>query len=179
MNYKLWNKIDDIKGFNAKYWIDKLGISEDDGVFIVIDKVNTIRAVEIDRIIKSEYNLDINLTLDEVAQEYLRIKEEERLQTEKEQVTLEKQAEKISILEAENEKLRVKQEQQNEDILVNMLAITEMYESNRSFAVSTLESSSRNKVPAYIQTIYQKLYELKIKSIEEIPSEVRENIKNI
>ena len=86
---------------------------------------------------------------------------------------------KISILEAENEKLKIEQEQQNEEILVNMLAITEMYELNRSFAVSTVESSSRSKVPTYIQATYQKLYELKVKTIEEIPSEVRENIKNI
>ena len=94
-------------------------------------------------------------------------------------IKIDESQKKISILEAENEKLKIEQEQQNEDILVNMLSITEMYELNRSFAVSTVESSSRSKVPTYIQATYQKLYELKVKTIEEIPSEVRENIKNI
>lgn len=94
-------------------------------------------------------------------------------------IKIDESQKKISILEAENEKLKIEQEQQNEDILVNMLSITEMYELNRSFAVSTVESSSRSKVPTYIQATYQKLYDLKVKTIEEIPSEVRENIKNI
>ena len=53
-------------------------------------------------------------------------------------IKIDESQKKISILEAENEKLKVEQEQQNEDILVNMLSITEMYELNRSFAVSTV-----------------------------------------
>ena len=49
---------------------------------------------------------------------------------------------KISILETENEKLKAEQNQQNEDILMNMLATTEMYEINRNLKISTLESDS-------------------------------------
>ena len=88
---------------------------------------------------------------------------------------------KISILEAENEKLKVEQEQQNKDILINMLATTEMYEINRNLNISTLESDSEvktiKKVPTYIQSTYQRLYELGIKKLEEIPFEVRINLK--
>lgn len=88
---------------------------------------------------------------------------------------------KISILEAENEKLKVEQEQQNKDILINMLATTEMYEINRSLNISTLESDSDvktiKKAPNYIQCTYQRLYELGIKKLEEIPFEIRINLK--
>ena len=88
---------------------------------------------------------------------------------------------KISILETENEKLKAEQNQQNEDILINMLATTEMYEINRNLNISTLESDSEvktiKKAPTYIQSTYQRLYELGIKKLEEIPFEIRINLK--
>ena len=53
--------------------------------------------------------------------------------------------EKISILEAENEKLKVEQEQQNEEILVNMLANTEMFEMILGMMPMTLsEDKTKN-----------------------------------
>lgn len=88
---------------------------------------------------------------------------------------------KISILETENKNLKTEQEQQNKDILINMLATTEMYEINRSLNISTLESDSEvktiKKAPTYIQSTYQRLYELGIKKLEEIPFEIRINLK--
>ena len=81
----------------------------------------------------------------------------------------------------EIEKIKIEQEQQNKDILINMLATTEMYEINRSFNISTLESDSEvktiKKAPNYIQYTYQRLYELGIKKLEEIPFEIRINLK--
>ena len=84
---------------------------------------------------------------------------------------------KISILEAENEKLKAEQKQQNEDILMNMLSTTEMYELNKAYSISTLGVKTDKKVPTYIQATYQKLYELGVKDINEIPFEVRINLK--
>ena len=88
---------------------------------------------------------------------------------------------KISILQEENKNLKTEQEQQNKDILINMLATTEMYEINRSLNISTLESDSEvktiKKAPTYIQCTYQKLYELGIKKLKEIPFEIRINLK--
>ena len=52
--------------------------------------------------------------------------------------------EKISILEAENEKLKVEQEQQNEEILVNMLANTEMFEMILGMMPMTLSIEDKN-----------------------------------
>lgn len=81
----------------------------------------------------------------------------------------------------EIEKIKAEQEQQNKDILMNMLATTEMYEINRTFNISTLESDSDvktiKKTPNYIQCTYQRLYELGIKKLEEIPFEIRINLK--
>lgn len=96
-------------------------------------------------------------------------------------IKIDESRKKISILEGENEKLKLEQEQQNKDILINMLATTEMYEINRSFNISTLESDSEvktiKKAPNYIQYTYQRLYELGIKKLEEIPFEIRINLK--
>ena len=96
-------------------------------------------------------------------------------------IKIDESRKKISILEGENEKLKLEQEQQNKDILINMLATTEMYEINRSFNISTLESGSEvktiKKAPNYIQCTYQRLYELGIKKLEEIPFEIRINLK--
>ena len=106
MNYKIWDRKEKINNVDAEYIINSLSIRETDGVFLVIDHLEEVQAIEIDRIIKSVYNLDKNLSVEEVAQEYLRIKEEEKLQAEKDVVTLEEQGNKISILEAENETLK-------------------------------------------------------------------------
>lgn len=81
----------------------------------------------------------------------------------------------------EIEKIKIEQEQQNKDILINMLATAEMYEINRNFNISTFESDSEvktiKKTPNYIQCTYQRLYELGIKKLEEIPFEIRINLK--
>lgn len=63
---------------------------------------------------------------------------------------------KVSVLEDES--------------IINMLAITEMYELN------SLERTVK-EVPAHIQATYQKLYELGLKEISEMPFEVRINLK--
>ena len=106
MKYKIWNKKDKINNVDAEYVINSLNIRETDNVFLIIDQLEEVQAIEIDRIIKGVYNLDANLTVEEVAKEYIRIKEEEKLQAEKDVATLEEQEKKISILEAENEKLK-------------------------------------------------------------------------
>ncbi len=126
MTYKIWNKVDDINGVNANVILKRHNIKKEDEIFLVLDG-NRVIEMQFKNVIKNTYNISSN-DIEQVAQEYLRIKEEEKLQAEKEQINLEEQRNKISILEAENEKLKVEQEQQNEEILVNMLANTEMFE---------------------------------------------------
>ena len=109
------------------------------------------------------------------ASDYLKLVEEDY------RLKIDESQKKISILQEENKNLKTEQEQQNKDILINMLATTEMYEINRSLNISTLESDSEvktiKKVPTYIQSTYQRLYELGIKKLEEIPFEIRINLK--
>jgi hypothetical protein len=76
MNYIIWNKKDKINGIEAQYFIDDLKIKNTDGVFLIGKDLDNIQAIEIDNIVKSAYDLDDNLTTEEVAQEYIRIKEE-------------------------------------------------------------------------------------------------------
>lgn len=106
MNYKIWDKKEKINNVNAEYVIDSLGVRDTDKVFLILDNLGEVQAIEIDRIIIGAYNLDANLTVDEVAKEYIRIKEEEKLQAESYALNLEEQAKKISILESENKELR-------------------------------------------------------------------------
>ena len=106
MKYKIWDKKEKINNVDAEYVINSLNIRETDGVFLIIDHLNEVQAIEIDRIIKGVYNLDANLLIDEVAKEYIRIKEEEKIQAENHANTLEEQGKKISILEGENQALK-------------------------------------------------------------------------
>ncbi len=105
MNYKIWNKKDSIKGFDANFIIKRNSIKENDEVFLVLDDLNKVVAIETVNTIKSTYNLDVGLSADETAQEYLKIKEEKKIQAEKDRITLEEATNKISILQEENENL--------------------------------------------------------------------------
>ena len=87
MKYRIWNKEDSINNASAEYIINDLQIKETDEVFLITDDADNICAIEIARIIKSVYGLDVNLTVDEVAAEYIRIceqREEEATKNQKE-----------------------------------------------------------------------------------------------
>lgn len=108
MNYKIWNKKDSIKGFSADYIIARNKINEEDEVFLVLDELGIVRQMQIVSTIKSVYGFDPNLTAEETAQAYLDLKKEEENNTIKEQNTLDEQAKKIDILEAEKEDLKAR-----------------------------------------------------------------------
>ena len=146
----------------------------------------TLKEVEIDRfeafgdmsdfmILNYCYKQDENGYSIYPASDYSKLVEEDY------KIKIDESQKKISILQEENKNLKTEQEQQNKDILINMLATAEMYEINRSLNISTLESDSEvktiKKAPTYIQSTYQRLYELGIKKLEEIPFEIRINLK--
>ena len=86
-------------------------------------------------------------------------------------------ANKISILEAENEKLKVEQEQQNEEILVNMLANTEMFEMLLGMIPITLsEDKTKNSGGNSIVEVYCTLIIKNVKTIEDVPLVIREQV---
>ena len=84
----------------------------------------------------------------------------------------------ISILEAENEKLKVEQEQQNEEILVNMLANTEMFEMILGMIPMTLsiEKNSKNNGGSNMVEVYCTLIIKGVKTIEDVPLVIREQV---
>ena len=89
------------------------------------------------------------------------------------------QGNKISILEAENEKLKVEQEQQNEEILVNMLANTEMFEMILGMMPMTLsieDKNTKNNGGSNMVEVYCTLIIKNVKTIEDVPLVIREQV---
>ena len=101
----IWDKKSEINGIDALDVINSMNIKDTDDVLLVFDGVR-VTNIEFVSVLKSVYNLDVSLTAGQVAKEYIRVKEEERLQAKKEQITLEEQVNKISILECENKALK-------------------------------------------------------------------------
>ena len=88
-------------------------------------------------------------------------------------------ANKISILEAENENLKLEQEQQNEEILVNMLANTEMFEMILGMMPTTLsieEKNTKNSGGSNMVEVYVTLIIKGVKTIEDVPLVIREQV---
>lgn len=86
---------------------------------------------------------------------------------------------KISILEGENEKLKQEQEQQNEEILVNMLANTEMFEMILGMMPMTLsieDKNTKNNGGNSMIEVYCTLIMKGIKTIEDVPLVIREQV---
>lgn len=83
---------------------------------------------------------------------------------------------KISVLEAENEKLKVEQEQRDEEILVNMLANTEMFEMILGMMPTTLSIENKNNGGNSMIEVYCTLIIKGIKTIEEVPLVIREKV---
>lgn len=89
------------------------------------------------------------------------------------------QEDKIYFLEGENEKLKVEQEQQNEEILVNMLANTEMFEMILGMIPMTLskdEKNTKNNGGNSMIEVYVTLIIKGVKTIEDVPLVIREQV---
>lgn len=124
MMYKIWNKVDKIDGIDAEYIIDSFGIKPDDEVFLILDNTGSVNCIEISRIIKSVYGLDAHLSVEEVAEEYIRIRENEKLQNENGKKEAEDLLNRLAALEEENvmlkEELSITQDALNELIFTMM-----------------------------------------------------------
>lgn len=124
MTYKIWNKQDKINGVEADRIIANLGIKSDDEVFLILDNTDSVHFIEISRIIKAVYDLDENLSVEEVAEEYIRIKENEKLQNENDEKEAEDLSKRLATLEEENtmlkEEMSITQDALNE-LIFNMM----------------------------------------------------------
>lgn len=81
---------------------------------------------------------------------------------------------KISILEGENERLKLEQEQQNNEILVNMLANTEMFEM--MLGMMPAETNTKNNGGNSMIEVYCTLIIKGVKTIEDVPLVLREQV---
>lgn len=82
---------------------------------------------------------------------------------------------KISALEAENKSLKIEQDQQNEEILVNMLANIEMFEMILGM-MPTTSIKNKNNGGSNMVEVYVTLIVKGIKTIEDVPSILREKV---
>ena len=123
---KIWDKIEPINGVDAKKVIKSHKIKDTDDIFLVLNDYNKVLELNFINIIRDNFNLSSDFSAEQVAEEYLKIKEEEKVQEEKEQTTLENQDARISILESENRELREELTQIQTSIasLTSLIAVT-------------------------------------------------------
>lgn len=150
---------------NKNYEIKAINSCEDTSLIeIEVDRNEVFSDMSDFMILNYCYKQDENGYSIYPASDYSKLVEEDY------KIKIDESQKKISILERENENIKIKQKQQTEDILINMLATTEIYELDS-------EMKTIKNVPVYIQATYQKLYELGLKEISEMPFEVRINLK--
>lgn len=82
---------------------------------------------------------------------------------------------KISALEAENKSLKIEQDQQNEEILVNMLANTEMFEMILGM-MPTTSMKNKNNGGSNMVEVYVTLIIKGIKAVEDVPLAIKEKV---
>lgn len=172
MSYKIWNKLDDVNGVNALYFINKYNIKTSDEVILILTKTGNVSSLLIKDKIIDNYDLDINLSVDEVAQKYLEILEQEKIDKEKDSLSLEEATNKISILEAE-------QEVQNNEIMTSMIANTELFEMVLGMMPATLNTKNINntKGVSSMVEVYVTLILKGQKTIDQVPAIIREQVQ--
>ena len=117
-------------------------------------------------------NTHLGLTAQEVYEKWLYDKENPQPI----EPTLEEQ---VELLQEENKNLKIEQEQQNEEILVNMLANTEMFEMLLSMMPMTLsieDKNTKNSGGNSMIEVYCTLIIKGVKTIEDVPLVIREQV---
>ena len=108
-NYKIWDRKSSINGVSCEEILENRRDIRDSGddVFLIEDDYGLVSEIQFKKSIQSIYNMSNELTVEEVAQEYIRIKEEEeKIQAQNSIDTLEDMGNKISYLESENKALK-------------------------------------------------------------------------
>ena len=120
---KIWDKIESINGVDAKNVIKSHRIKETDDIFLVLNNYDRILELNFVDVIRTNFNLSSDFSAEQVAEEYLKIKEEEKVQEEKEQTALKELSKRLSILESENKALREELTQMQTSV-TSLLAVT-------------------------------------------------------
>lgn len=156
---------------NENYEIKAINSTNDDSLTeIEIDKQLAFGNMSDFMILNYCYKQDENGYSIYPASDYSKLVEEDY------KIKIDESQKKISILEAENEKLKVEQKQQNEEILVNMLANTEMFEMILGMIPMTLSIENKNNGGSNMVEVYCTLIIKGVKTIEDVPLVIREQV---
>lgn len=101
---EVWDKISPINGISAKEVIDsqRIGISEE--IFLVFNG-EKVEEIQSKNTISSNYNIDSNLSCEEVAQKYLEIKKEDELKSKEYLEKIEQDKNELEMLKIQNAKI--------------------------------------------------------------------------
>lgn len=180
--YRIWDKKSDINGVSCEEIFEtrKDLKNTNDDIFLIEDAYGIVTEIQFKRSIQSIYNMPKELTVEQVAQEYLRIKEDEQVKAEKQILTLEEQQEKISVLQEENKAFEEEQEKQNEEILTTMLANAEVFEMVLGMIPAEIfakERTIKNGGGNSMVEVYVTLILKGVKTMEEVPVVLREQVR--
>lgn len=78
MKYKIWDKSESINGVEASEILDSTPFFKTDEVFLILDDYDIVTNIESCKIIKSIYKLDKNMTVEEVAEYYIKTLKNEK-----------------------------------------------------------------------------------------------------
>ncbi len=106
MRYEIWNKASSLNGVPAKQIMEELHFKNDDEIFLIYDEYDRLTNIENAKNIQAIYKMRKSMTVDEIAQEYIRIRHEDEKRNYEQQRQEESAQNKISILEGENKSLR-------------------------------------------------------------------------
>lgn len=106
LRVKEWNKKDKINGINAEQIMREQGINEHDDIFLVIDNADNVTEIQFKNIICGIFDINVSLSTQEVAEEYLRIMTEEKAVSYAMNHNTNDLAERCLFLEEENKKIK-------------------------------------------------------------------------
>lgn len=101
---KVWNKREPINGVSASDVIKSQMIDVSEEIFLVLNG-ERVTEVQSKSVIASNYNIDANLSCEEVAQKYLELKQQEEQKQQEEALNLQKQQQEIEALKKQNAEL--------------------------------------------------------------------------
>ena len=101
---KIWNGDTSINGVSAEQILanrEDLRLSLGDIFLVVDDSEEVVSEIQIGKIISSIYGFEAGLSLQEIADKYMKVKEQEALEVEKERLTVEELQEEVALLSYE------------------------------------------------------------------------------
>lgn len=104
MNYLIWDKKSPINGVDAPTIIESFNVKTQDEIFLIV-KGSRVTELQFKDVIISNLNLSRDLTIEQVAQEYVKVKLKEEMNTQQDSTILQKQQEEINAIKKQNAEL--------------------------------------------------------------------------